>query len=95
VSHTLRDLVLDAKEQILAFDAKPTTKKIAYVIVNFDDHLHEYAHRYHDQIKRYISEHPTWMSSSTSSERSHQQCLDALRARLLGVRNGRGTKLPR
>ena len=50
--------LLNAKEQMLAFDAKPATKKIAYVVVNFDDHLHEYAHRYHDQITRYISEHP-------------------------------------
>jgi hypothetical protein len=38
-----------------AYDASPGTKRIAYVIVNFDDALHEYADLYRVQIDQYIS----------------------------------------
>jgi hypothetical protein len=50
--------VAKAKSQMSAHDPNPATKKIVYVIVNFDDSLHEYADRYQDQITRYVSEHP-------------------------------------
>jgi len=46
-----------ANSQISVHDAS-ATKRIVYVIVNFDDSLHEYADRYQDQIKHYMSEHP-------------------------------------
>jgi hypothetical protein len=38
------DLV-EAKTQMNAYDANPGLKRIAFVIVNFDDSLHEYANR--------------------------------------------------
>jgi hypothetical protein len=50
------DLV-KANSQMSAHDAS-AAKRIVYVIVNFDDSLHEYAERYQDQIGRYMSEHP-------------------------------------
>jgi hypothetical protein len=40
---------------MLAFDANPTTKKILYLIVNYDDRLHEYAERYQRQIADFLS----------------------------------------
>jgi hypothetical protein len=52
------DLAL-AQEQMAAFDADPAVTKLAYVIVNFDDSLHEYADRYREQIERYMADHPT------------------------------------
>jgi hypothetical protein len=47
-----------AKAQMLACCADDTTTKIAYVIVNFDDGLHEYADRYQLQIDRYVGANP-------------------------------------
>jgi hypothetical protein len=52
-----RDLA-KANSQMLAHDADLSTKKIVYVIVNFDDCLYEYGDRYQTQIIRYVSEHP-------------------------------------
>lgn len=46
-----------AKSQMLAYDGDVTTKRIVYVILNFDDHLHEYADRYRDQIDAYLPSH--------------------------------------
>lgn len=46
-----------AKSQMLAYDGGETTRLIAYVILNFDDHLHEYADRYQEQIDAYLSSH--------------------------------------
>ncbi|MGB9366215.1 MAG: PIN domain-containing protein [Xanthobacteraceae bacterium] len=47
-----------AKAQMLAYDAEATTRKVVYVIVNFDDHLHEYADRYQTQIDEYLAANP-------------------------------------
>jgi hypothetical protein len=47
-----------AKAQMTAYSTGPDTKHIAYVIVNFDDNLHEYADRYQVQIDRYIAGDP-------------------------------------
>ena len=44
-----------AKSQMLAYDIDVATKKIVYVILNFDDQLHEYADRYRQQIDHYLS----------------------------------------
>ena len=48
-----------AQAQMAAFDAGPTVRKLAYVVINFDDSLHEYADRYEEQITRYVADHPT------------------------------------
>lgn len=47
-----------AKSQMVAYSADPNSKYIAYVIPNFDDHLHEYADRYQHQIDGYIASDP-------------------------------------
>jgi len=47
-----------AKAQMVAFNTGSNTKYIAYVIVNFDDNLHEYADRYQVQIDQYIAGDP-------------------------------------
>jgi hypothetical protein len=44
-----------AKGQMAAYSADGGAKLIAYVIVNFDDHFHEYADSYRPQIDRYIA----------------------------------------
>lgn len=43
-----------AKKQMLAFDPRPTTKKVVYVIVNFDDLLHELVDIYRTEIDNYL-----------------------------------------
>jgi hypothetical protein len=48
-----------AKAQMTAFDADPAVTKLAYVVINFDDQLHEYADRYRVQIERYMAVNPT------------------------------------
>ncbi len=47
-----------AKAQMLAYGAAYTTNNIAYVVVNFDDSLHEYSDRYQIQIDQYIAGDP-------------------------------------
>jgi hypothetical protein len=43
-----------ANKQMLAYDAARSTKKVAYVIANFDDHPHEYVDRYQVQIDQFM-----------------------------------------
>jgi ribosomal protein L30 len=45
-----------AKTQMLAHDPDISTKRIAYVIVNFDDNLHEYVDQYRTQIDHFMAE---------------------------------------
>lgn len=45
-----RDIDL-AATQMAAYDSDPATRRIAYVIINFDDSLHEYAPQYETQIR--------------------------------------------
>jgi len=47
------DLVA-AKTQMNAYDASVGIKRIAYIVVNFDDSLHEYSDRYRLQIDQYM-----------------------------------------
>ena len=47
-----------AERQIAACDVGGDSKRIAYVIINFDDSLHEYAAEYDEQIKTYLNENP-------------------------------------
>jgi hypothetical protein len=50
--------LLRAKSQILANGADGATRKIVYVVVNFDDGSHEYADRYQVQIDQYVATNP-------------------------------------
>jgi hypothetical protein len=54
----LTSTLASAQEQMLTHDADPATKRIVYVIINFDDLLHEYADRYREQIDLNMSEQP-------------------------------------
>jgi hypothetical protein len=47
-----------AKAQMLAYDPDGTVRKIAYVVVNYDDGLHEYADRYWPQITKFVTDNP-------------------------------------
>jgi hypothetical protein len=47
-----------ARGQMITFDARPEVSKLAYVIINFDDILHEYAERYRAQIEHFIDHLP-------------------------------------
>jgi hypothetical protein len=47
-----------AKAQMAAYGADSSTKMIAYVIINFNDMLHEYADRYQIQIDQYMASTP-------------------------------------
>ena len=44
-----------ATAQMAAYDASPFTKRIVYLVINFDDNVHEYVDRYRDQIDRYLA----------------------------------------
>lgn len=48
-----------AMAQTQANNTSTDTKRIAYIIVNFDDRIHEYADRYQVQINRFIANNPT------------------------------------
>ena len=43
-----------AKTQMLAYDFSTSVRKAAYVVVNFDDNLHEYVDRYRSQIDQFM-----------------------------------------
>lgn len=47
-----------AKAQMLVYDPDGTVRKIAYVVVNYDDGLHEYADRYWPQITQFLADNP-------------------------------------
>ena len=47
-----------ARRQMVTFCPDPGTKRIAYVIVDFDDSLHEYAQEYSKQIATFIATQP-------------------------------------
>jgi predicted xylose isomerase-like sugar epimerase len=47
-----------AQKQMLAYEAGNAAKKIAYVVVNFDDWTHEYSDRYQVQIDQYVASNP-------------------------------------
>lgn len=46
--------LIEAKKQMDAYDGSQGTKQVAYVIVNFDDHLHEYSDTYRTQIDDFM-----------------------------------------
>jgi hypothetical protein len=43
---------------MLAYNPDSAVRKIAYVIVNFDDSLHEYGDRYGSQIAEFMATNP-------------------------------------
>lgn len=47
-----------ARSQMLAYDQGAAAQKIVYVIVNFDDSLHEYADRYQILIDEFVATNP-------------------------------------
>lgn len=47
-----------ARRQMVTFCSDPDTRRIAYVIVDFDDSLHEYAQEYSKQIAAFIATQP-------------------------------------
>lgn len=48
-----------AEAQMKAYCADAPAKRMVYVVVNFDDHLHEYAERYRAQIEQWVAGNPT------------------------------------
>jgi hypothetical protein len=55
----LSSSLTQATAQMLAYNADTKTKRIAYIIVNFDARLHEYADRYQLQIDQFMANNPT------------------------------------
>ncbi len=47
-----------AKKQMLAYDPDKAMRKIAYVIVNYDDNLHECGNLYESQISQFRANNP-------------------------------------
>jgi hypothetical protein len=47
-----------AKVQMVIFNPDNAVRKIAYIVVNYDDYLHEYADRYWPQIVQFIANYP-------------------------------------
>jgi hypothetical protein len=54
----LKSDLVTAKSQMEAYASDGSGRKIAYVIVNFDDSLHEYAADYSGQIDSFIAANP-------------------------------------
>ena len=45
--------------QTRAYSTSTDTERIAYIIVNFDDRMHEYADQYQVQISQFMANNPT------------------------------------
>jgi len=48
----------NAKAQMEAYCADPTVRRIVYIVVNFDDILHEYVAEYSEQIDAFMGTNP-------------------------------------
>ncbi|MBI4966498.1 MAG: hypothetical protein HZC25_00125 [Rhodospirillales bacterium] len=55
----LHRVINEAKTQMESFDSDLHTKYIAYLVINFDDILHECASQYEIQIRENLSRNPT------------------------------------
>jgi hypothetical protein len=51
----LSSVIHTAASQLLAFEKDLTSRRIVYVVFNFDDRLHEYADEYQKQIEIFIA----------------------------------------
>jgi hypothetical protein len=47
-----------AQNQMTAYDTGNSVRRIVYVVVNFDDNLHEYAGDYSEQINSFVAANP-------------------------------------
>jgi hypothetical protein len=47
-----------AKNQMVKFDADETVRRVVYIIVNFDDSLHQYVDDYTGQIELFVTRNP-------------------------------------
>lgn len=54
----LRLTVEQAAKQMQAYNADVRARRIAYVVINFDDMLHEYADRYAPQLEEFRANYP-------------------------------------
>ena len=52
----LRHDLIEAKDQMNAYDPSVGIKRIAFVVVNFDDFIHEAADLYEAQVKQYLDQ---------------------------------------
>lgn len=52
----LQSNITTSKDQLMAYDSSPKTRRIVYIVVNFDDILGEYKDKYFQQIDRFLSE---------------------------------------
>ena len=51
----LRSTLKTAKEQMACYDPDDGNRRMVYVILNFDDALHEYVEAYSDQLQSFVS----------------------------------------
>jgi hypothetical protein len=51
----LSSTIRSAATQLLAFDKDLTSRRIVYVVFNFDDRIHEYADEYQKQIEAFLA----------------------------------------
>ena len=54
----LKSDIKTAAAQMAAYDADNSARRIVYVVVNFDDNLHEYAAEYSAQIDTFVAANP-------------------------------------
>lgn len=54
----LKSHIETATAQMVAYDPDDSVKRIVYVVVNFDENLHEYAAEYTAQINKFVAENP-------------------------------------
>ena len=54
----LKSTLETARNQMAAYCPAAGTRKIAYVVINYDDLLHQFAARYEAQIKAFIAANP-------------------------------------
>jgi hypothetical protein len=90
-----------AKSQMAAYDADNSIRRIVYIIVNFDDNLHEYADDYSAQIYSFIAANhmpqieivfrikPPFYSASDDAARSDGNWFRQQRSRVKFVRKPR------
>jgi hypothetical protein len=53
----LKSTLEGARNQLAAYGPSPDVRKIAYVVVNYDDILHEYSSNYKEQLQTFLATH--------------------------------------
>jgi hypothetical protein len=54
----LRSTLKTAKDQMACYYPNDDARRMVYVIINFDDGLHEYVEAYSDQLRSFVSDSP-------------------------------------